>query len=349
MMKNKNKLCKQCCYKTIGIRCLTYCVIALLTAHFLNDNIFLEIIMIFVLFLIILEFYNALKKCKQETYDLADKIESVLDKILDSEEITYFISVEDFLYSKVYDKIYRVYEMKMSDKKKNEHEMEVIHKLISDISHQVKTPISNIKMYNQLLQKYYGNDDIQTYYLNIMEAQIDKLDFLMQALIKMSRLETDIITLHISKYRIIDMIAMSIGGLVNKIEEKNLNLEVNCDEKIYGLFDIKWTVEAIFNILDNAVKYTEPGGKICIFVEKVQEFVKIDISDTGCGIEEEHIPLIFKRFYRSEKLKEIEGLGLGLNLSREIIIKENGYISVESVVGKGSVFSVFLQSDYIGE
>lgn len=107
-------------------------------------------------------------------------------------------------------------------------------------------------------------------------------------------------------------------------------------------FDIKWTAEAIANIIDNAVKYTPPGGTVTVSAEEYEMFVRINIADTGIGMREDETAKVFTRFYRSPAVSSEEGVGIGLYLAREIITRENGYIKVSSQPGKGSVFSVFL-------
>lgn len=106
--------------------------------------------------------------------------------------------------------------------------------------------------------------------------------------------------------------------------------------------DRKWTSEALFNILDNAVKYTPEGGQIRVSVESWEMYVKIDIADTGIGISEQHQGAIFKRFYREDIVHDVDGIGIGLYLAREIVTLQGGYIRVTSEVGRGSTFSVFL-------
>ena len=126
-----------------------------------------------------------------------------------------------------------------------------------------------------------------------------------------------------------------------RVEDKGLDFTVLRTEEV-AVFDAKWTCEAIGNIVDNAVKYTPPGGRLSIDVERYSFFVRIDISDTGIGISEDEIPKIFSRFYRSFDVADMPGVGIGLYLARYIVEQQKGYIKVASVKGKGSVFSVFL-------
>lgn len=127
-----------------------------------------------------------------------------------------------------------------------------------------------------------------------------------------------------------------------KAEEKDIELRVECPNDIILNHDRKWTSEAIFNVLENAVKYTDNGGKIHLTVEKMGLFTKIDIKDTGIGIKQEELNKVFRRFFRSSSVSETEGVGIGLYLANEIITKQGGYMKVSSKKDKGSIFSIFL-------
>lgn len=270
-----------------------------------------------------------------------ESIESALDAILSGDEIDYADTYKDTMDSKMFSKIFKIYESNSLKNQKMIMESKKIHQLISDISHQVKTPIANIKMYNQLLLRIEGNEKTAQY-LTVMEQQINKLDFLMQGLIKMSRLENNIIKLKVEKNKVIDLLASSVSGVVIEAEKKDINIMSECAEHIQALFDLKWTSEVLFNLLDNAVKYSESGQKILIKVTEQEEYVKIEVIDNGIGISQEELTSIFKRFYRSEQVHQTDGLGLGLNLARRIVSMEHGYIHVKSEIGKGTDFIVHL-------
>ena len=198
-------------------------------------------------------------------------------------------------------------------------------------------------MYNDTLIQRELNKDQQNMFLNNMKFQVSKLEWLVQALIKMSRLESNIISLNKVNSTLSDTIANALSGVYLKAEEKEIDLTIECPAFIKVNHDKKWTSEALFNIIENAVKYTDNGGSINIFVEEWELFTKIDIMDTGIGISEEDINNIFKRFYRCREVLEVEGIGIGLYLTNEIITKQGGYIKVKSEKGKGTTFSVFLQ------
>lgn len=236
----------------------------------------------------------------------------------------------------------RLYEIMQRSSSQIQSEKEMIQEMISDISHQVKTPVTNLKMYNATLMERQLPPEKEREFLLRMETQINKLDFLMQSMVKMSRLETGLITLSVQPAPLYATIALSLGGIVLPSEQKNIELTVDCAPSLTVPHDKKWTAEALFNILDNAVKYTGQGGKISVKAERWETVTKIDIADTGKGIPEKHYAQIFKRFYREEDVHDVDGVGIGLYLCREIISRQGGYMQVKSEVGKGSVFSVFL-------
>lgn len=217
-----------------------------------------------------------------------------------------------------------------------------LQELISDISHQVKTPIANLKMINNTLLENEVPPQKQKEFLTAQASQLDKLDFLMQAMIKTSRLETGVISLEQKQQPVYDTLAAALGGILLNAEKKQIDVQVECPEHLDARHDRKWTSEALFNILDNAVKYTPAGGQIRVSVEAWEMYVKIDIADTGIGISEQHQGTIFKRFYREDAVHDVDGIGIGLYLAREIVTLQGGYIRVASEVGKGSTFSVFL-------
>ena len=205
-----------------------------------------------------------------------------------------------------------------------------------------KTPIANVKLYAGILNRQDIPAEKRTQFSDSMEAQINKLDFLMQSLVKMSRLETGTFILNPVESRLIDTIAQAMNTVWSKAEQKDIEISTACGTDITVWHDPKWTAEAIGNILDNAVKYTQAGGKISVTVRPWQFYTRIDISDTGIGISKEHYNHIFQRFYREEKVAAEEGVGLGLYLANGIITRQKGYISVKSRVGEGTTFSVYL-------
>ena len=217
-----------------------------------------------------------------------------------------------------------------------------IKELISDISHQTKTPISNILLYTELLSEQELSESGREY-VRSLTAQTTKLRFLIDSLVKMSRLESGVFTLMPKYAPLASMFDKLQTQFAMPAAQKGLTLTVEPTE-VSAVFDEKWTLEAVGNILDNAIKYTEQGG-ITIKAVSYELFSCIQISDTGIGITEEELPKIFSRFHRSPTVHDEEGVGIGLYLAREIIAREGGYIKVNSVIDKGSAFLIFLRSE----
>lgn len=220
-------------------------------------------------------------------------------------------------------------------------EKEKVNSLISDISHQTKTPIANLLLYSSLLSEQEDLSEETKELIKQILIQSEKLNFLISGLIKTSRLETGIISVITRINSVKEMLDDAISQAKPLAKGKNIKINLICAEE-EALFDFKWTTEAIYNIIDNAVKYTNIGGKIQIKVSSYEMFCRIDIKDKGIGIKEEELNEVFKRFYRSPSLQHIQGVGIGLFLTRKIISAQGGYIKVKSDVGKGSIFSVFL-------
>jgi signal transduction histidine kinase len=219
-------------------------------------------------------------------------------------------------------------------------ERDKIRELIADISHQTKTPIANILLYAQLLEEQELPDESRRC-AEALARQAEKLSFLIGSLVKTSRLETGILTLHPRPAPVSALLAELERQLAPKAARKGVALTVE-DAEIRAVFDPKWTAEALCNVADNAVKYTPAGGHVTVRAAAYELFVRIDVADTGMGIPEDELPRIFQRFYRAPSAADAEGVGLGLFLAREILSEQGGYLKAASRVGQGSVFSLFL-------
>lgn len=218
-------------------------------------------------------------------------------------------------------------------------EKDKIKTLISDISHQTKTPISNLILYSELIEEGDLSEDMRSN-VEAIKQQAEKLEFLIKSLVKLSRLENGILNLSPRKEEIQPMLQDIYERYISKASEKNLELNIEKTTS-KATFDRKWTTEALGNIVDNAIKYTNTG-EITINVKEYEIFTRIDISDTGIGIAETEQAEVFSRFYRSQSVHNDEGVGIGLYLTREIISSEGGYIKLTSELGVGSTFSVYI-------
>ncbi len=227
-----------------------------------------------------------------------------------------------------------------------DRERENLKGLISDISHQTKTPMTNIVMYSGLLCEHLTEtgDEFGVKLAEEIIRQNEKLDFLIDSLTKLSRLESNIVDVIPTENNIYELVSCAVTSVKPKADVKNITLLYDIDKSASAFFDMKWTKEAVENIIDNAVKYSPEGSCISVTLEVYEMYSEILIADEGIGISEDEIPKIFGRFYRSVDVHNEDGVGIGLFLSREIVKRENGYIKVKSEKGKGSVFSVFLKN-----
>lgn len=226
--------------------------------------------------------------------------------------------------------------------KQTRQERENMKKLVSDISHQTRTSLSNILLYTELLEDQTENEDSKKLARQIL-SQTKKLEFLIQALVKMSRLETDILEVTPVQQPIRLLVERAVEEMIPRAEEKQIQIVCSLPENAQAVYDLKWTAEALGNILDNAVKYSPAGSQITVEGREFEIYACITVTDQGIGIQESEKAQIFGRFYRSAQVQQEDGIGIGLYLAREILRRENGYIKVCAREGTGSSFSVYLK------
>ena len=264
-----------------------------------------------------------------------------LDRMLDRAINGTFTSdtLDETMYSAVENKLSRYLADSELSARNVAEEKEKIKTLIADISHQTKTPVANLLLYSELLQEKNLSGE-EGEYAGKLHEQAEKLRFLISSLVKMSRLETGIVNLAPEQKNGAPMLDYVCNQLMPKAQEKGIKLVWEKSEGT-AYFDEKWTTEALLNIVDNAVKYTEKGS-VTLRIKEYEMFVCIEVADTGIGIPEEEQAKIFGRFYRSNDVRDKEGVGIGLYLARQIISGEGGYMKVSSKLGEGTVFGVYL-------
>lgn len=265
-----------------------------------------------------------------------------MDNMISGGEAPERAADRDTIFARISHRLSQLYRIMQENRRKVDEERQELQMLVSDISHQVKTPVSNLKMVTDTLLAKPVTEQERRDFLQGVRSQTDKLEFLFQALVKTSRLETGAIRLEKNDGLLIDTLAQAMSGIVYGAEKKGIAVSVQCPEDLRVSHDSKWTAEALFNLLDNAVKYTPAGGQISVSVEQWEMYVKLDVADTGKGIPESRQAAVFRRFYREEEVHDQPGVGIGLYLAREIITQQGGYMKVTSELGRGSTFSVFL-------
>jgi len=219
-------------------------------------------------------------------------------------------------------------------------EKDKIKTLISDISHQTKTPIANVLLYAQLLEEQELTGEGRACAGALVE-QAKKLQTLIEALVKTSRLEAGVLAMRPAPGPLAPMLEEAAAQLAPAAADKGVSLAL-VPTDAQAVFDAKWTGEALCNLLDNAVKYTPAGGSVTVRVIPYELFCRVDVIDTGPGIPEEEQARVFQRFYRSPAFSQEPGVGIGLYLARQIAEGQGGYIKVSSTPGSGSTFSLYL-------
>ena len=267
-----------------------------------------------------------------------DRLNEMIDNAIDGKPIE--SSFDETKMSSLETKLAHFLTMNSTTKDQIAEEKAKINELISDISHQTKTPLANILLYTQLLAESDLSEQ-ERKCVDLLMEQSEKLNFLISSLVKTSRLETGVISVSPKLSSIDKLLDNAIKQAKTKAEAKNIELTVEKKE-IYAMFDLKWTAEALYNIIDNAIKYTPCGGNVSISTTAYQLFCRIDITDTGVGMTEDETAKVFSRFYRGSLVNDEEGVGIGLYLAREIVASQGGYIKVQSKPQKGSTFSMFL-------
>lgn len=282
--------------------------------------------------------------CRRYVVGTFNDLDRVLDRILAKDSSLKRDITEDSRMSKLTHKASRIVDLYRSDMAQTKEEKETIQGFISDMSHQMKTPLSSISMYSDLLIEGHLSEEEQQEFLARVKSGTDKLQWMMDSLIKMSRLEVGAIALFPVMAGIRQTVSDSISGVVALAAKKNITIKVTPFEDVLLYHDGKWTREALNNILENAVKYSPPDGTIEVSLERLALYTKIVVTDHGRGIEKSEYNLIYKRFYRGSNVEKEEGAGLGLYLAQLILEKQGGYIMVDSKPKVFTSFSVFLQN-----
>lgn len=269
------------------------------------------------------------------------KMDAMLDRALrgDYEPGTY----DESQLSKIESKLNRFLNAGRLKREQIEREQNTVRTLIGDISHQTKTPISNVLLYSQLLCEQQSLPPQVLELVAQIQAGAEKLGFLIQALVKTSRLESGILKMLPQRYPLGELVESALEQAALIAKQKGIQIYYDpAGGQALSLYDHKWCTEALYNILDNAVKYTPRGGVINVSVIPYELFHRIDVADSGQGIAPEDLPRVFGRFWRAAHSADSEGVGIGLYLAREIVAACGGYIKVRSELGIGSTFSLFL-------
>lgn len=247
--------------------------------------------------------------------------------------------------SRVVSRLERILAAARFQEKQAVGEKDQVMNLISDISHQLKTPLANIVMNMELLQDTSLEEERRREFLEHTKSQADKMQWLMANLLKASKLENGMICFNAEYTGIRGTIARAVGFVFPQASARKIDLAVEECQDFKLWHNPKWTAEAMSNILENAVKYSPENSRVQIALTRLDIYTRITISDEGIGIPQSEFQQIFQRFYRGKEVEQQEGSGLGLYLAQLILQREKGYITVSSKVGEGSSFSLFLLNE----
>lgn len=303
--------------------------------YFLVNNLITFVILLFLVLTIVVTYikyiFNKLLKVNMDIENIINNDYKIKDDFK-----------EEGIFNRIYSDLNKLSRSLNLKVRNLDREKESIKELVTDISHQLKTPLASLKLYNTLLIEEELEEEEKMEFLQTNKLSINKLHNLIDSLVNISRLEANMISIKKENKGIKSTLTKAIDSVRVKATQKQISIELEDFDDIQILHDSKWTEESIFNVIDNGVKYTDENGKINISVSQTINFVRIDIKDNGIGIDKLEFNNIFKRFYRNSEVEDIEGSGVGLYLSRKILEQQGGNIIVSSKKGEGSKFSLFL-------
>lgn len=274
---------------------------------------------------------------------LTRTLDRMLDNVLDGEPIAES-DLQEGAVSALSAKMKRVQEKVALSVAEADEEREAVKQLVSNMSHQLKTPLAGLMMYREMLEDERLDVATRRRFLSRMKKQTEKLDWILGALFKMVELEQGAVVFEAQALPLAPTLDDAVGATLDKAQAKGMMVQIVPFEDRLLWHNRKWTAEVFVNLLENAIKYSDPGESVAISVHSLELYTEIRVTDHGCGIRKEEQNAIFQRFYRSKDVENLEGSGIGLALSRMILAHEKGYITVRSTYGAGSTFSVFLQN-----
>lgn len=270
--------------------------------------------------------YLIQKKARQSELE---RLSESLQKLLDGKELDSKTNAEETLISKINHQLLRIQSLFTGQRNRAQQERKELQELISEIAHQMRTPLTNLKNYLDILEEELDADNSIKLYLNALRSSEEKLSFLTEHFIRISRLEHGIIQIRKEKLDYLQTLRNALGQVLNQAEQKRIDFHFDLPKEATAPHDAGWLWKAVYNLLDNAVKYNTSGGTIEVSLKEEDLFLTLRIRDYGIGIEPDEENRIFQRFYRGHRVTTQEGFGIGLYLAREIVSQHGGILTVK--------------------
>ncbi len=291
-------------------------------------------------------FSFAYKIISKNVNRVMQKVDDCIQCMINGQAVQNFSTEEESLLGKFQMQILKLYQILDSSREYEEKMRKEMSGLVADLVHQINTPLTNIQMYSGFLMQDDLPQEEKADICEIINAQIEKLGWFADGFTKTARLEENMRKLAPEKQPILPIILSAIDEVSLKAKQHENEVCLEGRQNIQAFYDRHWTEEAIFNLLDNAVKYGKKGTPIQVKMSVYELYVRVDVINYGEPISKEEYPKLFNRFYRGKNAAFIkEGVGLGLYLARQIILEQGGYIKGGNLNKEGNVFSVFLLKD----
>lgn len=272
------------------------------------------------------------------------QVDDCIQSMIQGDPVWNFPMGEESLLGKFQVQLIKLYQILNSSRENEERQRKQLGSLVADLIHQINTPLTNIQIYSGFLMQDGLTGEEKTKMCQIIHDQIEKLGWFAEGFAKTAKLEEDVRKLHPERQQILPMILSAIDEISVEAEAHGNEICLLGEQNIEALFDRRWTEEAVFNLLDNAVKYGEEGRPVHVRMTAYEIYVRIDVVNYGEPVPREEYTMLFNRYYRGKNASCIkEGVGLGLYLVRQIAAEQGGYVKVGDHKGEGTVFSLFLK------
>lgn len=225
--------------------------------------------------------------------------------------------------------------------RRTKEKKDLMKSLIAEVAFQTQAPLANVKMYSDMLCEQEDLSEDNQKIATRISSQSEHLNVMLESLVKISLLESGLNSIEPKQQNLGNLLYEVIQEIMPMAEQKGISIQYK-KKKIYAMFDYPWTMVAISYILENAIKYSEENSMVKVSIMQHEMYARVDITDNGIGIDYNESEAIFKRFYRGKNAQNQNGLGIGLYIARHVIREQCGFIKVSSIVGKGSMFSIFI-------